>query len=154
MALQFRLARRREANLMAIRSAASDHAGDVRGGFRKDFGLYLLEQGLAHATQVFTGVQLFNVAVLVDSTVSSSTTVGVDAEVFMATFDFKGACADQILQQLHEAFPGVKLPDRVSGDHRICHLPEPFTATLAASVGYFRHNNEDKFVPLVVTKVL
>lgn len=71
----------------------------------------------------------------------------------MATFDFKAECADQILQQLQDAYPGLALPQRVSGEHRICHLPEPFTATVAASVGYFRHNKEDKFVPLVVTKV-
>lgn len=153
MAVNFRITRRRDVNLVAIRSAASQHVGDVREDFRQDFGLYLFKQGLAHATQVFSGVQLFNVAILPDCTISSSTTIGVDDEVFMATFDFKGACADQILQQLREAYPGVKLPERVSGEHRICHLPMPFTATVAASVGYFRHNSEDKFVPLVVTKI-
>lgn len=153
MALKFRIARRRDAHLVAIRSAASEHVVGVREDFRRDFGLYLLEQGFAQATQVFTGVQLFNVAVLPDCTVSSSTTIGVEKEVFMATFDFKAECADQILQQLQDAYPGLELPQRVSGEHRICHLPEPFTATVAASVGYFRHNKEDKFVPLVVTKV-
>ena len=71
----------------------------------------------------------------------------------MATFDFKGECADQILQQLREAYPNLELLQRISGEQRICHLPKPFAVTVAASVGYFRHNNEDKFVPLVVTKV-
>ncbi len=153
MAVNFRIARRRDANLMAISSAASEHMGGVRENFRPDFGLFLFKQGLAHATQLFRGVQLFNVAVLPDCTVSSSAMIGVDDKIYMATFDFKGECADQILQQLCNAYPGAELPERVSGKHRICHLPEPFTASLAASVGYFRHNSEDKFVPLVVTKV-
>jgi len=153
MAVDFRIAQRRSANLSAIRSAASNHAGNVHEHFRPDFGLFILDQGLAHARQMFPGVQLFHVAVLPDCTVSSSTTLSVDDKVFMATFDFKGACADKILQQLRDAYPDVELPDRVSGKHHICHLPEPFTATVAAEVGNFQHNNEDKFVPLIVTKV-
>ena len=153
MAINFRIARRRDANVAAIRSAASEYVGGVREGFRRDFGLYLLEQGLAQATQMFTGIPLFNIGVLPDGTVSSSTTIGVEEEVFMATFDFKGGCGDQILQQVRDAYPDLDLPQRVSGEHRVCHLPEPFLATVAASVGYFRHNKEDKFVPLVVTKV-
>ena len=153
MAINFRIARRRDANVAAIHSAASEYVGGVREGFRRDFGLYLLEQGLAQATQMFTGIPLFNIGVLPDGTVSSSTTIGVEEEVFMATFDFKGGCADQILQQVRDAYPNLDLPQRVSGEHRVCHLPEPFLLTVAASVGYFRHNKEDKFVPLVVTKV-
>ena len=84
---------------------------------------------------MFTGIPLFNIGVLPDGTVSSSTTIGFAEEVFMATFDFKGGCADQILQQVRDAYPDLDLPQRVSGEHRVRHLPEPFLATVAASVG-------------------
>lgn len=49
--------------------------------------------------------------------------MSVDGEIFMASFDFKGDCADQILELLREAYPGVELPERLSGEHRICHFP-------------------------------
>jgi len=83
----------------------------------------LLEHGLAHASQLFTSVELHNIGVLPDTTVSTSTTMSVDGEIFMASFDFKGDCADQILELLREAYPGVELPERLSGEHRICHFP-------------------------------
>jgi hypothetical protein len=78
--------------------------------------------------------------------------MSVDGEIFMASFDFKGDCADQILELLREAYPGVELPQRVSGEHRICHLPQPYVG-LAAEVAYFHHNDEDKFAPLLVSKI-
>jgi hypothetical protein len=56
MALTFRIAVRDAAKLNRIRQASNAHEGRVRPQFRRDFGLYLLEHGLAHASQVFTSV--------------------------------------------------------------------------------------------------
>ncbi|OGU10273.1 MAG: hypothetical protein A2075_21745 [Geobacteraceae bacterium GWC2_58_44] len=141
-AVQFRIQRRRDSSLVAIRTAVDEYSGKTDDQFRRDFGLFLLERGLANATQVFTGMPLHNIAVLPDGTVSSSTTIGADDEIFMATFDFKGECADQILEQLRQEFPSIDLPDRHSGERRVLHLPNPFIATLAASIGYFRHTDQ------------
>jgi hypothetical protein len=152
-ALTFRTAVRDVEKLKRVREAANAHEGHVRPQFRRDFGLYLIERGLAHASQVFTTVELHNIAVLPDTTVSSSTTIGVDGEIYMASFDFKGDCADQILEQLRIAYPALQVPERISGEHRICHLPQPYVVGLVAAVAYFHHNSEDKFAPLLVSKV-
>jgi len=153
MAVSFRMTQRRKAILEALRSEVAEHPGPSSKQFRRDFGIFLIEEGLAHATQAFTEVSLYNIGVLPDGTVSSSTTIGVKDEIFMATFDFKGEWADKILDLLRRAFPDISLPDRDAGDPSICRLPVPFTATIMASVGYFRHNSHDDFVPLVVSSV-
>lgn len=106
-----------------------------------------------HAQQVFLAVLLHNIGVMPDSTVSTSTTIEVEGETLMVTFDFKGQCADQILELLREAYGAAVIPERRTGGHRVSHLPEPFTVSLVASVGTFQHNQGDKFVPLLVSKV-
>ncbi|MBW2005566.1 MAG: hypothetical protein JRI72_13380, partial [Deltaproteobacteria bacterium] len=125
----------------------------VRESFRRDFGLFLLEQNLGNANQVVTGIILPNLGVRPDGTLSSSTTIESGGEVFLATFDFKGDVAQQLVERMREAFPNFVIPSN-EGQVTFVDLPGPFEVTLAATIGYFQHNDEDQFLPLVVTKVL
>jgi hypothetical protein len=152
-AVTFRIAARDVAQLSALRKAVQSHEVTIREDFRRDFGIHLLEQNLAHASQVFTGVEIHNIAVLPDTTVAASTTVGVDDEVFMATFDFKGERADEILATVAAAYPELQVPRRVNGERTVCHLPVPHVISIVASVAYFHHNDVNKFVPLLVSKI-
>lgn len=152
-AVHFRISRRRAADLVAVRTAAAKHTGTVRESFRRDFGLFLLERNLANATQVFTGIILRNLGVLPDGTLSSTTTIESSDEIFLATFDFKGDVAQQLVERVREAFPNFAIPSN-EGQVTFVDLPGPFEPTLAATIGYFQHNDEDQFVPLVVIKIL
>jgi hypothetical protein len=95
---------------------------------------------------------LQNLAVLADGTLSSSTTVGVGEELFLATFDFKGAVAQQLVERLREVFPQfvIRTPE---GQPTFMDLPAPFEVNLDATIGYFQRTAADRFVPFVVTKV-
>lgn len=150
--VRFRVARRQEATTAAASRAASEHTGPIEDGFLKDFGLFLLEHNLGVVSQVFPGVVLRHLGILPDGTLSSSTTIGVDDEVYLATFDFKGETARQFLDQLAAAFPHLTIP--AHGEEVVLvNLPDPYEAGLVATVGYFKHNPEDRFVPLLVTEL-
>jgi hypothetical protein len=150
--VQFRISRRQEAHFVAVRAAIAEDARPVTENFQRDFGLFLLERNLANATQTFYGIVLQNLAVLADGTLSSSTTVGVGEELFLATFDFKGAVAQQLVERLREVFPQfvIRTPE---GQPTFMDLPAPFEVNLDATIGYFQRTAADRFVPFVVTKV-
>jgi hypothetical protein len=148
----FRLKRRQSEKVQAIGDKAATNVTVIRPDFRRDFGLYLVETGLANAMQVLTGVLVRNVAALPDGTLTCSTTITVGDEVLMATFDFKGETRSALIAEIRRHLPGFTPPIKAE-QPQIVHLNSVIEIGLAASVETFHRTAEEQFAPLIVEKV-